>query len=87
MPPGGRWAGKPRQDEPSPGGQPSTPRVGQGGSRGQSREDARRPSALGLGLDVLHAGVKRDPTNFSTPAMRVTLRVGLGLGYGQFTVV
>ena len=23
--------------------------------------------------DVLHVGVKRDPTNFSTPAMRVTL--------------
>ena len=22
--------------------------------------------------DVLHVGVKRDPTNFSTPAMRVT---------------
>ena len=40
--------------------------------------------ALGLGAlapgypctsitDVLHVGVKRDPTNFSTPAMRVTL--------------
>ena len=25
------------------------------------------------GQDVLHVGVKRDPTNFSTPAMRVTL--------------
>ena len=24
-------------------------------------------------IDVLHVGVKRDPTNFSTPAMRVTL--------------
>ena len=63
MPPGGRWAGQPRQDEPSPGGQsrgqsrgqpspggqPSPPRVGQGGSRGQSRAQSRGQPSTPVG--------------------------------------
>ena len=45
--------------------------VGRCSTRRHSRHS--RSDTVTRSPDVLHVGVKRDPTNFSTPAMLVTL--------------